>query len=443
MSASLLSAWRRTVAAAPDAVALIDAAGERRWTRVELDHASDAWNREHGAALRRHTVAFAEPNGSGWLVVFLGLLKAGAVALPLDPGEPAAAHRALAAALRVRALWLGNALEPTTHPARPARDDRRLVKLTSGSTGAPRPLAFADAPMLADGRHICAGMAIRAGDLNLGLIPWGHSYGLGNLVMPLLLQGTAILFGVAPLPHAIAAAVRRFRPTIFPAVPALLQALASSDIAAADFASLRTVISAGAPLRAGAAQAFADRFARPVHNFYGSSETGGITYDRTGESAALGRGVGRPLPGVSISLDRGGRIRVESDAVLVIGNRTPGSLRMADVGEIAADGELRLLRRAGRFVKIAGRRLNLAEIEHALKQLPGVKDAFVAPHPSRADALAAAVVATGVSATTLQTRLRERMASWKVPKKIAVLPAFPLNARGKTDTRALQALLGG
>jgi acyl-CoA synthetase (AMP-forming)/AMP-acid ligase II len=72
-----------------------------------------------------------------------------------------------------------------------------------------------------------------------------------------------------------------------------------------------------------------------------------------------------------------------------------------------------------------------------------VKDAYVAPHPSRADALAAAVVATGVSATTLQTRLRERMASWKVPKKIAVLPAFPLNARGKTDTRALQALLGG
>ena len=443
MSASLLSAWRRTVAAAPDAVALIDAAGEHRWTRAELDLASDAWNREHGAALRRHTVAFAEPNGSGWLVVFLGLLKAGAVAMPLDSGEPAAAHRALAAALRVRALWLGNALEPTKHPARPARDDRCLVKLTSGSTGTPRPLAFADAQMLADGAHICAGMDIRTDDLNLGLIPWGHSYGLGNLVVPLLRQGTAILFGLAPLPHAIAAAVRRFQPTIFPAVPALLQALASSDIAAADFTSLRTVISAGAPLTAEVARAFAARFARPVHNFYGSSETGGITYDRTGESAALGRGVGRPLPGVQVSPGRGGRIRVESAAVRAIGARTPGAHTMADIGEITADGELRLLRRAGRFVKIAGRRLNLAEIEHALRQLPEVADALVVPHPSRTDALAAAVVAVGVSAAVLQSRLRERMASWKVPRKIAVLPSFPLTARGKTDTRALQALLGG
>ena len=47
-----------------------------------------------------------------------------------------------------------------------------------------------DAQMLADGRQICATMGIRPGDLNLGLIPFGHSYGLGNLVVPLLTQSS-------------------------------------------------------------------------------------------------------------------------------------------------------------------------------------------------------------------------------------------------------------
>lgn len=441
MSASLLESWQRTLAAAPDAVALIDATDGRCWTRAELDTAALEWHRAQGAVLTRHTVAFAEPNGPAWLTVFLGLLKSRSVALPLDSGEPPAAHRQLSAALRLHSLWTGGQLEPITAAARPARDDRVLVKLTSGSTGAPRALAFTSAEMLADGRQVCGGMGLRPGDLNLGLIPWGHSYGLGNLVLPLLAQGTAIVFGAAPLPHAIAATIARFQPTVFPAVPALLQALAQSDIPAADLASLRTVISAGAPLGAEVARAFAEKFARKIHNFYGSSETGGITYDPTGDSAALARGVGRPLPGVSVSLVHGGRLRVTSEAVRTLGNRAPGVHLTADIGELSADGELRLLRRAGRFVKIAGRRLNLAEIEHALRQLPGVRDAFVIPHPERADALAAAL-ATDRPGAELRETLRARVAAWKIPKKLQTLTHFPLTARGKTDTRALSALLG-
>src|SRR5690606_11203581 len=147
-----------------------------------------------------------------------------------------------------------------------------------GSTGQPRALFFTDAEMLADGRQLCAAMGIRESDINLGLIPWGHSYGLGNLVMPLLLQGTAIVSGTAPLPHAMAAVIAQTKPTIFPAVPALLRALADSTATAGQLASLRTIISAGAPLEAEIAQRFTDKFARKIHNFYGSSETGGISY---------------------------------------------------------------------------------------------------------------------------------------------------------------------
>ncbi len=440
MSATLLHTWLETLSDAPDAAALIDATTGRTHTRAELDAAANAWHAQHAPLARGHAIAFAEPNGPAWWQVFLGVLKSDAIAVLLDPGDPPAAQRATARSAGAGFLWSGGALEPLAPRPRRPRDGRRLVKLTSGSTGEPRALPFTDAEMLADGRQLCAGMRIAADDVNLGLIPWGHSYGLGNLVLPLLLQGTPIVHGVAPIPHAIAAAVARSRATVFPAVPALLQALAESSVAPHELASLRTVISAGAPLAPDVARAFHAKFGRKVHNFYGSSETGGIAYDPTGDSAALRRGVGQPLPGVTLTFHRGKRFTVASDAVFTLGNRRPGTHRMADLGELDAAGELVLLGRSGRTVKIAGRRLDLAEVERALRQLPGVRDAFVSPHADRADALAA-VVATDRPPAELRVALRDQLASWKIPKRLVALPAFPLTVRGKTDTRRLSALL--
>jgi acyl-coenzyme A synthetase/AMP-(fatty) acid ligase len=446
VNTSLLAAWEATVAMAPDAVALVDAAMGRTWTRGELDAEAAAWCRAHGAGLARRTVLIAEANGAGWLYAFVGLLKATAVAAALDPGEPAEVQRTIATALGAAAVWDGGELRRGETLARAARDERRVMKLTSGSTGRPRALAFTDAQMLADGRQVCASMGIAPGDVNLGLIPFGHSYGLGNLVLPLLMQGTAIVCGVPALPQAMAAAVARYRPTVFPAVPALLRALAVADVAAAELASLRTVISAGAALSPEVAQAFHAKTGKRIHSFYGSSETGGISYDRTGEASLAARSVGTPLEGVRLSFERGGRFVVESAAVFTIGNRRVsadgvGSHRPADTAELNSLGEIVLRGRVGRFVKIAGRRLNLAEVEQALRNVPGVRDALVVPHAGRADALAAAL-ATESTADAVREVLRSRLAPWKIPKKIVVLPAFPLTPRGKTDARRVRAILG-
>jgi len=441
MSSTLLESWTQTVAAARAAPALIDANSARVWSRDEIDREAYAWHVEHGAATGGQTIAFTEANGPDWLRIFIGLMKSGATAVPLDPGEPPLAQRAAATAVGASLLWRNGRLEAIGRRGRARRDGRRLVKLTSGSTGTPRALVFTDAELLADGRQICAGMGIARDDINLGIIPWGHSYGFGNLVLPLITQGTAIVFGVAPLPHGISSAVAKLKPTIFPAVPALLRALVESDVRADELVSLRLVISAGAPLTADVAHAFHARFGRKIHSFYGSSETGGITYDPTGDSAAAARGVGRPLPGVRLKFGGGGYFTVTSDAVFTIGNRRNGAHRMADIGKLDTGGELVLLGRAGRFVKIAGRRLNLAEVEHAIRQLPGVRDALVAPHAQRADALAAAV-ATDRPATELKDALRERLASWKIPRKWVILGEFPITPRGKPDTRKLRDLLG-
>jgi long-chain acyl-CoA synthetase len=445
MSAPLLAAWQRCRRAQPRARILSDAATAQSWTRADLDQAADEWCRRHGGDLERVPVVLAEPNGFGWLTVFLGLLKAGAIAVALDPAEPEESRRRLAREIRAGFLWDGRDRQPVAGGV-PRRTPACLIKLTSGSTGSARAYRFTEAQILADGHQICATMGIRPQDLNLGLIPFGHSYGLGNLVAPLLAQGTAVLTGVPPLPQAIAAAVEHWRPTVFPAVPPLLRALAESDIPGARLRSLRTIISAGAPLAPALAANFFRRFRRKIHSFYGSSETGGITYDRTGGGALSGRSVGRPLRGVTVTMGPAGRFWVQSAAVHTIGNRQRrahhGRYCPPDIGRLTNGGELTLLGRSGRLLKIAARRLDPREVEGALRRLAGVRDAWVATTPTQPDTLAVVLAGT-IDPEQARAGLRLTLASWKIPRRWIQLPEFPLTARGKPDLRKLRELLAG
>lgn len=438
MADLLAKTWRETVAAAPDAVALIDAGPGTAWTRRALDDAAAAWraNLPPGAALEGRRVVLVEPNGPGWWRAFLGLIRAGAIPAPLDATEPPEQQLAVARAIGAAWIWRPAGLEFVARRPRERRRELGLFKLTSGSTGAPRALGFTDAQMLADGRQVCRTMGIGPDDLNLAVIPFGHSYGLGNLAVPLLMQGTASLCAPIPLPQVLATECARWRPTVFPAVPALLRALVQADIAPAMLASLRRVISAGAPLAAEVAAAFEARFGRRVHGFYGTSETGGIAFDRSGEATREGRSVGTALDGVQLGFRRHGRLVVTSPAVMGRGSHTP-----PDRAEFTAAGELVLLGRTGRLVKIAARRIDLGEIERLLLAVPGVREAYAIAHPEKAEALAAAVAGT-LAAGELRAQLRERAPAWKVPDRLVVLREFPLTARGKPDTRRLRALLG-
>lgn len=456
MSETVLTPWTRLVRENPDAPALVEAATGRTRTRAQLDAESLTFP----DSVAGHRVTFALPNGAAWFATFLGLLRAGATPVPLDPSEPAAAQLTLATAARAPFALIAGQLTPTKYnligytpsvssqqnnpkcnplgyTLSAAKLGRRacLVKLTSGSTGMPRALAFTHAQMIADGRHVCSSMGITPDDVNFAVIPLGHSYGLGNLVIPLLAQGTALICAGVPLPHALAADIARWRPTVFPAVPALLNALAQADLPASALASLRTVISAGTRLSPEIARAFFQKFNLRAHSFYGSSETGGISYDRTGEATLAGRSVGTPLDGVTVTPARGGRLRITSPAVTGRGSFTPADLALVD-----ERGELVLQGRAGRLVKIAGRRLDLGDLERLLRAVSGVRDAFACVHPDTPDELAA-VLATSLDLPSLRTLLRREFAAWKIPRRLVLIAEFPVTARGKTDTRALQALL--
>ena len=91
MPETLSSLWLENVRLDPNATAVIEGESGRVWSRTELQAAAKCWydNLPTNLSLTRQRVALAEPNGPGWLAVFIGLLQAGAIVVPLDPAESA------------------------------------------------------------------------------------------------------------------------------------------------------------------------------------------------------------------------------------------------------------------------------------------------------------------------------------------------------------------
>jgi acyl-coenzyme A synthetase/AMP-(fatty) acid ligase len=234
------------------------------------------------------------------------------------------------------------------------------------------------------------------------------------------------------LPRQLVEWMARYHVTIFPGVPALFRVLASLPPGLAP-GPLRTAISAGAILPPETAQAFRARFGIQIHNFYGSSETGGISYDRTGTASLTGRSVGRPLRGVRVVV-RGGRITVASAAVA-----TPtGKWRLPDLGEWNARRELVLLGRGGPGANISGKKVHPLEIERALRSIPGVSDALVWLEQRGGCDLLAAAAETRHSRAKLEHALAEKLPAWKMPKRYVLAPHLPRTARGKLDVARLK-----
>jgi acyl-CoA synthetase (AMP-forming)/AMP-acid ligase II len=428
--------WRQWLAVErqqPRKPVVIDAVSGIKWTAEALTAEALRVGEDLHGFRAGERIAFQIPNGAAWFAWFLALQRARLVAIPLDNGMPEAGCRETAQRLGVGALWLDGTLESLDGHLRHG-GEISCIKITSGSGALPKAVACRAEHLLADGRNVISTMKIRPRDINLGVIPLGHSYGLGNLVMPLILQGTAVVCASEYVPRQILEWIARHRVTVFPAVPALFRVLAALPASEGTLSPLRTAISAGAVLAPEVARAFFERFERKLHNFYGASETGGICYDRMGTASLAGRSVGRPMDGVTVTI-KARRVSVASAAVAA----RSGRWRLGDYGEWNPRGELVLLGRAGQGANIGGKKVHPLEIERALRSLPGVTDASVwLTRSHRRDVLAAAVETIHASAQ-IEAALATRLPAWKLPKHYVVLHELPRTPRGKVDMAALRA----
>lgn len=419
---------------------------------------------------RGRLVGLAAPNGLAFLAGFVALRRAGQVALLLDPRAPFEDWRrtlrvlGASAVLECKSAWPTSAADfgLSREGAEPGpgipRGEIAAVALTSGSTGVPRGVAKRTDALLADEAALAASMGFRDDDRLLASIPMSHSYGFTTLALSALVRGLPLVLPADESPFAPLAAARELGATVFPTVPAYVQGLMKMSRPPAWPDVVRLVISAGAVLTCDLAAQFRETYGQPIHVFYGSSECGGICYDREGGAAERGT-VGTPVDGVRISLrplteDSGGEglAVVESAAVgeTYLPDPDPrlsgGLFETSDVAAWA-DGELVLRRRVDRIINVRGRKVDPSEVEAVLSALPGVEEVVVfglASHDLR-DEVVRAVVACPSGRLGYQDVVawcRPRLADHKVPRSIVIVDALPRTPRGKIDRMALLELRG-
>jgi len=389
------------------------------------------------------------PNSADFVATIVAALERKLVIVPIDRD---ATETEVAAILRQFNVWSGVGQPPLSirvrkgAPPPAGLKDARLIKLTSGSTGQPKGIVTSEENLLADAMNICATMGIRPDDINFGAIPFSHSYGFSNLVTPLLVQGTAIVIANNYLPESIIDLCNRHRVTVAPLIPMVFEHLTS---ASGRFESVRTFLSAGAPLAPSTSRKFRERFGSDIHSFYGCSECGGITYDRHG--AAVERGsVGTAMEGVSLSL-RQNRLVIQGQSVALgylhdAATFEPFAQRTFvadDLARIDENGEVTLTGRASDLINTAGKKVNPREVEQIILQIDGVRQAKVYGEPAgaRGEVVAAAVVASpDVTREQVREHCRARLSSHKVPRIVKLIECIPLDERGKVKRASLAML---
>lgn len=293
----LLAAWEEILTRKSDSPAIYGTTGEVLRTFAEIESRSRELEGEISGQL--HPIDIG--NQPDWPSHLLAALRRQVAALPLESS--------ITPSQRETALEICSARE--WDEPRPV-----LLKLTSGTTAAPRAIRFRSEQLLADCSQICDTMGIREDDLQFAVIPLSHSYGFSNLVTPLLVRGVRMVLSRDRMPRAVLDDLARTGATVFPGMPVFYQAFCEMENPPR-LPALRLCISAGAPLPLEVARKFREKFGRTIHSFYGSSECGGICYDREGRLEQAGF-VGAPMDGVKIQMLEtdvaASRIRIQSAA---------------------------------------------------------------------------------------------------------------------------------
>lgn len=432
----LLAAWSETLARKRDLPAIFDRTGEPLRTFAEIEARAEEFAKKINPAGAGQVYPIDLGNHPDWPSLLLACLRRRVVALPLEATITPQQRQAALETCSVRdpGDWGG---EPPT-----------LLKLTSGTTAAPRAIRFRSEQLLADCLQICDTMEFDGDDVNFGVIPLSHSYGFSNLVTPLLVRGVAMVLSRDRMPRAVLDDLAASRATVFPGMPVFYQAFGEMEDRP-DLPGLRLCISAGAPLPLEVARQFRDKFKRPIHSFYGSSECGGICYDREARLEEPGF-VGPPMEKVGIEMLEPGasasRIRVASAAAADSYFPDPDPDRLGS-GFFApddllsrGDGGFRIVGRVSDVINVAGKKVNPAEVEAELLRCPGIRAAVVFGRESirRNEEVAACVSATSaVREAEVLEFCRQRLSGWQVPKRIFFVDEIPVNERGKVSRREL------
>jgi len=403
----LYERWRQTARERPLETALSEFPSGRRWTFAGLADAAGK------LPTTGEPFVFAQGHSAEFIFDVLRAWRDHTVLCPLEIGQPKPA--------------LPVPPKPACH-----------LKLTSATTGPARAVVFTAEQLAADAENIVATMGLRPDWPNIGAISLAHSYGFSNLVLPLLLHGIPLALVASPLPEIVRRAAENLPGLTLAAVPALWRTWHETN---AIPATTRLAISAGAPLPAMLERDVFQTHGLKIHNFYGSTECGGIAYDATEIPRAEDACVGSPMRNVTLDCNASDCLRVISRAVGqgywpdADDALRAGIYQTSDLAEFK-DGKVFLRGRLSDQINVAGRKIFPASIEQMLATHPAVRECVIFGVPGddadRNETIAAVVVVrVKISAAELKQFLLARLPAWQVPREWRFVESLAGNTRGK------------
>ena len=345
-------------------------------------------------------------------------------------------------------------------------DDPAAIVYTSGTTGISKGAVLSHNNFAINAVNIVTCWRITSSDRFLLALPLFHVHGLGNGVHAWLLSGcfTRLL---ERFDHSKAVETfLDFRPTLFFGVPTMYVRLLETapDAARAVGAGMRLFVSGSAPLSAQVLEEFAGLFGHTILERYGMTETlMNMSNPYTGDRRA--GTVGLPLPGASVKLldEQGkpvangemGEVHLRGPNVFAGYWRNPeataaafrdGWFRTGDLATRSTDGYFTLQGRRSDVIISAGFNVYPREVEEAILEDPAIAEAAVAGVPDhlRGEVPVAYIVPRGeADLAALEARLRERLASFKVPRAFVRVDKLPRTALGKVQKHLLPRVNAG
>ena len=334
---------------------------------------------------------------------------------------------------------------------------------TSGTTGRSKGAMLTRANLSANALTLAQAWRFTSKDVLLHALPIFHVHGLFVAINTVLASGSSMLF----LPKFDADEVVRLLPraTVMMGVPTFYTRLLQHPSLNRDLVrNLRLFVSGSAPLLAETHREFHARTGHAILERYGMSETL-MNTSNPYEGERIPGSVGPALPGVEVRIadpDTGSPL-TEPDAIGMIEVRGPnvfsGYWRMpektaaefrndgffitGDLGKRDARGYVYIVGRGKDLIITGGYNVYPIEVELEIDALPGVIESAVigVPHPDFGEGVTAVVVAKkGVTLdeTSMRSALEQRLAKFKLPKRILVVDELPRNTMGKVQKSALR-----
>lgn len=357
-------------------------------------------------------------------------------------------------------------------PAAPQDAESLAVLLyTSGTSGKPRGAMLPHRAIIANVEQVALldPPAMTSDDTCLALLPLFHIYGLNCVLGQAVKQGAKTLLVDGFDPGGLLELIEAEGVTNLPIAPPVIAAWAGREELRERLSGVKRIMSGASALDAELAEHFEATSGHVVDQGYGLTETSPVIATTLGSPRAEGGGpksgsVGRALPGIELRIvELSGvdanpgdpaEIWVRGDNVFVgywpdrvDGPDEDGWYRTGDIGFLDDDGDLTLVDRLRELVIVSGFNVYPSEVEDVIAELDAVSQVAVIGVPDAEtgeSVLVFVVPADDADESTLEAAIQahceERLARFKVPKRIVVVQGLPYSATGKVAKGRLRAL---